>query len=73
MTIKKTGSAHWEGSVKQGKGTVSSESGALKDQPYGFNTRFEDGAGTNPEEFDRRSTCQLLLHGAVDDAGRGRP
>ncbi|MCO7231780.1 MULTISPECIES: OsmC family peroxiredoxin [Cobetia] len=51
MTIKKTGSAHWEGSVKQGKGTVSSESGALKDQPYGFNTRFEDGAGTNPEEL----------------------
>lgn len=51
MTIKKTGSAHWEGSVKQGKGTVSTQSKALDAQPYGFNTRFEDGAGTNPEEL----------------------
>ena len=51
MTIKKTGSAHWEGSVKQGKGTVSTQSKALHAQPYGFNTRFEEGAGTNPEEL----------------------
>jgi len=51
MTIKKTGSAHWEGNVKQGKGQVSTESGVLSDQPYGFNTRFEDGKGTNPEEL----------------------
>ncbi|QDH17660.1 OsmC family protein [Swingsia samuiensis] len=51
MTIKKTGSAHWSGSIKEGKGTVSTQSGALKDQPYGFNTRFEGKAGTNPEEL----------------------
>lgn len=51
MTIKKTGSAHWAGNIKEGKGTVSTESGALKEQPYGFNTRFEGKPGTNPEEL----------------------
>lgn len=51
MTIHKKGSAHWEGDIKRGKGTVSTESGALKQQPYGFNTRFEGAAGTNPEEL----------------------
>ena len=50
MTIHKKGSAHWEGDIK-GKGTVSTESGALNQQPYGFNTRFEDKPGTNPEEL----------------------
>ena len=49
--MKKTASAHWEGNLKQGKGTVSTESGALKDNPYGFNTRFEDEPGTNPEDL----------------------
>ncbi len=49
--MKKTASAHWEGNLKQGKGTVSTESGALKDNPYGFNTRFENEPGTNPEEL----------------------
>ncbi|OON38734.1 OsmC family peroxiredoxin [Izhakiella australiensis] len=51
MTIHKKGSAHWEGDLKSGKGTVSTESGALKHNPYGFNTRFEGVAGTNPEEL----------------------
>ena len=50
MTIHKKGSAHWEGDIK-GKGTVSTESGVLSQQPYGFNTRFEDAKGTNPEEL----------------------
>ncbi len=49
--ITKTGSAHWEGDLKSGKGTISSQSGALKDQPYGFATRFEGKAGSNPEEL----------------------
>jgi osmotically inducible protein OsmC len=49
--ITKAGSAKWTGSLKDGKGTVSTESTALKDQPYGFNTRFEDKSGTNPEEL----------------------
>lgn len=51
MTIFKSGQAHWEGDIKQGKGTVSTESGVLRQQPYGFNTRFEGAAGTNPEEL----------------------
>ena len=51
MTIHKKGQAHWEGDIKHGKGYISSESGALKDQPYGFNTRFEGKPGTNPEEL----------------------
>jgi osmotically inducible protein OsmC len=51
MTIHKYGHAHWEGDIKQGKGYISTESGALKDQPYGFNTRFEGKPGSNPEEL----------------------
>jgi len=51
MTIHKKGQAHWEGDIKRGKGTVSTESGALQQQPYGFNTRFEGAPGTNPEEL----------------------
>ena len=49
--MKKTASAVWQGDLKSGKGTISTQSGALKDNPYGFNTRFEDTPGTNPEEL----------------------
>lgn len=49
--IIKKGSAHWEGTIKEGTGHISTESGALTNQPYGFNTRFEDKVGTNPEEI----------------------
>ncbi|HWD29956.1 OsmC family protein [Pseudomonas caricapapayae] len=49
--MKKTASAIWQGGLKDGKGRLSTESGALKDNPYGFNTRFEDQPGTNPEEL----------------------
>ncbi|GGB42693.1 osmotically inducible protein OsmC [Oceanisphaera marina] len=49
--MKKTASAHWEGDLKKGKGTISTQSGALQDNPYGFNTRFEGAPGTNPEEL----------------------
>lgn len=49
--MKKTGSAEWEGSLKEGAGTITTESGVLDSSPYGFNTRFEDGPGTNPEEL----------------------
>lgn len=48
---KTTGSAHWQGTLKEGGGTLSTASGALKDLPYGFKARFEDGPGTNPEEL----------------------
>ena len=51
MKINRSGSASWQGGLKDGKGTISSESGALKGYPYGFATRFEDKPGTNPEEL----------------------
>lgn len=49
--IKRKGSAVWSGGLKDGKGAVSTQSGVLKDTQYGFNTRFADGVGTNPEEL----------------------
>jgi len=49
--MQRKGSAVWKGGLKDGKGTVSSESGALKDLQYSFSTRFESGVGTNPEEL----------------------
>jgi osmotically inducible protein OsmC len=51
MKIKRKGSAAWQGGLKDGKGTISTESGALKAHPYGFATRFEGQRGTNPEEL----------------------
>lgn len=51
MAIRKNGSAHWTGGIKDGKGEISTESGALSSHPYGFNTRFEGVKGTNPEEL----------------------
>jgi lipoyl-dependent peroxiredoxin len=47
----RTASAAWTGDVKQGKGTVSTQSGVLKETAYSFTTRFENGIGTNPEEL----------------------
>lgn len=49
--MKRNGSAVWKGSLKEGNGTVSTESGVLADAQYSFTTRFEDGKGTNPEEL----------------------
>jgi osmotically inducible protein OsmC len=49
---EKTATVHWEGQGKKGLGTISTETGALKDYPYGFASRFEDDRrGTNPEEI----------------------
>jgi osmotically inducible protein OsmC len=45
------GSAVWSGGIKDGKGAISTKSGALKEYPYGFASRFEGKAGTNPEEL----------------------
>lgn len=49
--IDRTATARYEGMGKAGKGHVSTQSGVLSDQPYGFGTRFENEAGTNPEEL----------------------
>jgi osmotically inducible protein OsmC len=49
--MKTTGSAVWSGGIKDGKGAISTKSGALKEYPYGFAARFEGKPGTNPEEL----------------------
>lgn len=49
--MKRNASAVWKGGLKDGKGEVSTGSGALKSLPYSFTTRFEDAPGTNPEEL----------------------
>lgn len=49
--MKRTASAVWLGDLKQGKGSLSTQSGVLKETQYSFATRFENGAGTNPEEL----------------------
>ena len=72
MSIVKTASAHYKPLGKDGKGHVSLASGALAEQPYGFNTRFEDKAGTNPEELiaGAHASCYAMaLSFALADAG----
>jgi len=49
--MKRTASAQWTGGLKDGKGSISTQSGILKDTQYGFSSRFESGPGTNPEEL----------------------
>lgn len=72
MTIKRNGSAVWSGGLKDGKGAVSTGSGVLQDAQYGFNTRFEDGPGTNPEELigAAHAGCfTMALSGQLGQAG----
>ena len=49
--MKRHATAVWNGSGKEGKGTISSQSGVLKDTQYSYNSRFAEGTGTNPEEL----------------------
>lgn len=49
--MKRTATANWKGSGKDGKGVVSTQSGVLKDAQYSYKSRFEQGIGTNPEEL----------------------
>ena len=49
--MERTASAVWNGSLKEGKGTISTQSGTLKDTQYSFGSRFAEGTGTNPEEL----------------------
>lgn len=49
--MQRVGSAHWSGGLKDGRGTVSTQSGVLNQKQYSFSTRFENGVGTNPEEL----------------------
>jgi organic hydroperoxide reductase OsmC/OhrA len=50
-TIRREGSAVWQGGGKDGQGTLTTQSGTLRATPYSFNARFGDGQGTNPEEL----------------------
>jgi osmotically inducible protein OsmC len=70
--IEKTGSARWQGGLKDGKGTIATQSGALNGHPYGFNTRFEGQRGTNPEELigAAHAACfSMALSGVLAEAG----
>ena len=49
--MKRTSTAHWSGTLKEGKGEISTQSKTLSETPYSFKTRFESGVGTNPEEL----------------------
>ena len=51
MKLNRKGSAAWSGGIKDGKGAITTESGALNAYPYGFSSRFEGKPGTNPEEL----------------------
>jgi lipoyl-dependent peroxiredoxin len=49
--MQRKASARWQGSTQEGSGTLSAQSGTLRDTPYSFKARFGDGKGTNPEEL----------------------
>lgn len=70
--IKKWGSANWKGAIKEGGGTVSTQTGVLREAGYGFNARFEEGPGTNPEELigAAHAACfAMALSGNLNRAG----
>ena len=70
--MKRTASAAWTGGIKDGKGSISSQSGVLDNTPYGFSGRFENGPGTNPEELiaAAHAGCfSMALSGELDKAG----
>ena len=70
--MQRTASAHWSGGLKDGKGTVSTQSGVLSSTQYSFSTRFENGIGTNPEELiaAAHAGCfSMALSGQLGNAG----
>src|SRR5580692_331224 len=70
--MKRNASARWTGNLKSGKGSLSSDSGVLKETPYSFSTRFEGTPGTNPEELiaAAHAGCfTMALSAALQGAG----
>jgi len=70
--MKRSGHAVWKGGLKDGKGTVSSDSGVLSNVPYNFGMRFENEKGTNPEELiaAAHAACfSMALSLALGEAG----
>ena len=75
--MERSASAVWHGSLKEGKGTISTQSGTLKETQYSFGARFAEGVGTNPEEliaaahagcFTMALSAQLTEAGLVADS-----
>jgi osmotically inducible protein OsmC len=70
--MKRHASAEWQGGIRDGKGTISTQSGVLSGTQYSFSTRFEDGIGTNPEELiaAAHAGCfSMALSGQLGNAG----
>ncbi len=70
--MKRKASAEWQGGLKDGKGTISTDSTVLSDTQYSFSTRFENGVGTNPEELiaAAHAGCfSMALSGQLGNAG----
>jgi osmotically inducible protein OsmC len=70
--MKRNASAVWQGGLKDGKGSISTDSGVLENTQYSFSTRFEDGKGTNPEELiaAAHAGCfSMALSGQLGNAG----
>jgi len=70
--MKRNASAVWTGNLKNGRGSLSSDSGVLRDTPYSFGTRFEHAPGTNPEELiaAAHAGCfTMALSAALQGAG----
>lgn len=70
--MKRKASAEWQGGLKDGRGTISTDSGVLAKTQYSFSTRFEDGIGTNPEELiaAAHAGCfSMALSGQLGNAG----
>ncbi len=70
--MKRNASAVWKGGLKDGKGTISTDSGVLSETQYSFTTRFEEGKGTNPEELiaAAHAGCfSMALSGQLGNAG----
>ncbi|MEO6850088.1 MAG: OsmC family protein [Mucilaginibacter sp.] len=70
--MKRTAKAHWKGTLKEGKGELTTQSTTLNNTQYSFNSRFEDGIGTNPEELiaAAHAGCfTMAISGALTRAG----
>jgi osmotically inducible protein OsmC len=70
--MKRKASAVWQGGLKDGKGSISTDSGVLENTQYSFSTRFEEGKGTNPEELiaAAHAGCfSMALSGQLGNAG----
>ena len=71
--MKRSASAVWNGGLKDGRGTISTQSGVLSNTQYSFSTRFEEGKGTNPEELiaAAHAGCfTMALSAQLDSAGK---